>query len=56
VLQKCALHQGGVNLPKWGWEQGEVTCNPNIDDPNNLWNLETIRDNRRMLCLHQSAT
>lgn len=48
-MQKCALHSGGVNLPKWGWEQGEVTCNPNVDDPNNLWNLETITDDRCML-------
>jgi dolichyl-phosphate-mannose-protein mannosyltransferase len=27
-------------LPKWGWEQLEVTCNPKKGDRNNLWNVE----------------
>eukprot|EP00126_Sphaerothecum_destruens_P011483 Sdes_comp20916_c1_seq1m18270 len=38
----CALHSHNVNLPKWGYEQNEVTCNPDksSSNPNNLWNIE----------------
>eukprot|EP00118_Oscarella_pearsei_P008995 m.49212 g.49212 ORF g.49212 m.49212 type:complete len:704 (+) comp33965_c0_seq3:46-2157(+) len=36
----CALHSHDKQLPKWGWEQLEVTCNPVVRDPNNLWNVE----------------
>ena len=27
-------------LPKWGFEQDEVSCNPTVRDPNSLWNVE----------------
>ncbi|EDV21774.1 uncharacterized protein TRIADDRAFT_30184 [Trichoplax adhaerens] len=37
---KCALHSHEKQLPKWGWEQMEVTCNPKIKHKNNLWNIE----------------
>ena len=37
---KCALHSHNRQLPKWGWEQLEVTCNPFIFDPGNYWNVE----------------
>jgi dolichyl-phosphate-mannose-protein mannosyltransferase len=36
----CSLHSHDKQLPKWGWEQMEVTCNPSSRDPNNLWNVE----------------
>ncbi|XP_023216676.1 protein O-mannosyl-transferase 2-like [Centruroides sculpturatus] len=39
-LTGCALHSHSKQLPKWGYEQMEVTCNPNIRDKNNLWNVE----------------
>ncbi|XP_071042125.1 protein O-mannosyl-transferase 2 isoform X3 [Parasteatoda tepidariorum] len=39
-LTGCALHSHSKQLPKWGYEQMEVTCNPNIRDSTNLWNIE----------------
>ncbi|XP_055300982.1 protein O-mannosyl-transferase 2 [Sitodiplosis mosellana] len=39
-LQNCALTTSGKQLPKWGYEQQEVSCNPNIRDPNAFWNVE----------------
>ncbi|XP_077999792.1 LOW QUALITY PROTEIN: protein O-mannosyl-transferase 2-like [Glandiceps talaboti] len=39
-LLGCALHSHSKTLPKWGWEQLEVTCNPHIRDKKNLWNIE----------------
>ncbi|GFQ91933.1 protein O-mannosyl-transferase 2 [Trichonephila clavata] len=39
-LTGCALHSDSKQLPKWGYEQMEVSCNPNLRDPNNLWNIE----------------
>ncbi|KAG8182545.1 hypothetical protein JTE90_002079 [Oedothorax gibbosus] len=39
-LTGCALHSHSKQLPKWGYEQMEVSCNPNIRDSNNLWNIE----------------
>lgn len=39
-LQNCALTTSGKQLPKWGFEQQEVTCNPNIRDKNAYWNVE----------------
>ncbi|XP_068203321.1 protein O-mannosyl-transferase 2 isoform X1 [Palaemon carinicauda] len=39
-LVGCSLMSHNKQLPKWGYEQMEVTCNPNIHDPNNLWNIE----------------
>ena len=37
---KCVLTCSTKPLPKWGFEQGEVSCNPTIRDPNSLWNIE----------------
>ncbi|XP_030382543.1 protein O-mannosyl-transferase 2 [Scaptodrosophila lebanonensis] len=39
-LQNCALTSSGKQLPKWGFEQQEVTCNLNIRDKNAQWNVE----------------
>lgn len=39
-LTKCALHSHSKQLPKWAYEQIEVTCNPNILDKNTVWNVE----------------
>uniref|UniRef100_A0A336M336 Protein O-mannosyl-transferase 2 n=1 Tax=Culicoides sonorensis TaxID=179676 RepID=A0A336M336_CULSO len=39
-LQSCALVASGKQLPKWGFEQQEVSCNPNIRDKNGYWNVE----------------
>lgn len=39
-LTGCALHSHSKQLPKWGYEQMEVTCNPNVRDKNNVWNVE----------------
>ncbi|KAG8448978.1 hypothetical protein GDO86_015881 [Hymenochirus boettgeri] len=37
----CLLGSTGKALPKWGWEQGEVTCSPYIrENPSTLWNVE----------------
>ncbi|KAF4516843.1 hypothetical protein B566_EDAN006238 [Ephemera danica] len=40
VLQHCALTTSTKQLPKWGYEQQEVSCNPNLRDKNSLWNIE----------------
>lgn len=39
-LDKCALHSHSKQLPKWAYEQLEVTCNPKLFDKNNYWNVE----------------
>lgn len=39
-LTNCALHSHGKQLPKWAYEQMEVTCNPKLFDKNNYWNIE----------------
>ena len=45
---KCALYTHGENLPKWGYEQNEVTCNPEASKSisNNLWNIEHHENSR----------
>lgn len=42
----CALHGGTNTLPKWGWEQLEVTCNPIQQHGNNNWNIESHVNDR----------
>lgn len=37
---KCALACNSKQLPKWGYEQMEVTCDPNTLDPSSVWNIE----------------
>lgn len=39
-LQHCVLTASGQQLPKWGFEQQEVSCNPNLRDKNAHWNVE----------------
>ncbi|XP_060790024.1 protein O-mannosyl-transferase 2 isoform X3 [Neoarius graeffei] len=37
----CVLYSSGKMLPKWGWEQVEVTCSPYLKEtPNSQWNIE----------------
>nr|XP_023684019.1 protein O-mannosyl-transferase 2 isoform X2 [Paramormyrops kingsleyae] len=37
----CVLYSTGKTLPKWGWEQVEVTCSPYLKEtPNSQWNIE----------------
>ncbi|KAJ8341545.1 hypothetical protein SKAU_G00338360 [Synaphobranchus kaupii] len=37
----CVLYSSGKTLPKWGWEQVEVTCSPYLKDTSNTqWNIE----------------
>ncbi|XP_044129402.1 protein O-mannosyl-transferase 2 isoform X2 [Bufo gargarizans] len=43
----CVLGSSGKTLPKWGWEQGEVTCSPYLrESPNTLWNMEDHENGR----------
>lgn len=46
-FQHCAVTSSGKQLPKWGFEQQEISCNPNLRDKNALWNVE---DNYFELC------
>ncbi|XP_046402007.1 protein O-mannosyl-transferase 2 [Ischnura elegans] len=39
-LQHCALTSSGKQLPKWAYEQAEVSCNLNLRDESALWNIE----------------
>ncbi|KAK3595928.1 hypothetical protein CHS0354_032436 [Potamilus streckersoni] len=43
---KCALFSHDKKLPKWGWEQLEVTCNPNVKDNRVFWSVEEVIDPR----------
>ncbi|XP_019742811.1 protein O-mannosyl-transferase 2 [Hippocampus comes] len=37
----CVLFSSGKTLPKWGWEQVEVTCSPYLKvTPSSQWNIE----------------
>ena len=47
-LLNCALTTSGKQLPKWAFEQQEVSCNPNIRDKNSYWNIE---DNVNSKCM-----
>ncbi|VVC33926.1 MIR motif,Protein O-mannosyl-transferase, C-terminal four TM domain,Glycosyl transferase family 39/83 [Cinara cedri] len=40
VLQHCVLTASNKQLPKWAFEQLEVTCSPNLRDANSFWNVE----------------
>lgn len=39
-IERCVLTTTNKQLPKWGFEQQEVTCNPNIRDKAAQWNVE----------------
>ncbi|KAK3092409.1 hypothetical protein FSP39_002461, partial [Pinctada imbricata] len=43
---RCALYSHDKKLPKWGWEQMEATCNPNLREPKAVWSVEEISDER----------
>ncbi|RUS71376.1 hypothetical protein EGW08_020859, partial [Elysia chlorotica] len=42
----CLLHSHDKKLPKWGWEQMEVTCQTDVRDTTSAWNVEEVRDSR----------
>lgn len=46
-MQNCALTASGKQLPKWGFEQQEVSCNPNLRDKNAFWNVEDNKNKKR---------
>ncbi|KAK9299727.1 hypothetical protein QLX08_007353 [Tetragonisca angustula] len=39
-LHHCVLTCSGKTLPKWAYNQQEVSCNPNMRDKNAFWNIE----------------
>lgn len=39
-LTNCALYSHNKQLPKWAYDQLEVTCSPRLHDKNNFWNIE----------------
>ncbi|OMH80755.1 Dolichyl-phosphate-mannose-protein mannosyltransferase 1 [Zancudomyces culisetae] len=39
--QRCALYSNRVKLPKWAFEQTEVTCMKNAKVPRTLWRIES---------------
>ncbi|XP_059156295.1 protein O-mannosyl-transferase 2-like isoform X2 [Physella acuta] len=43
---KCLLHSHDKKLPKWGWEQLEATCQPNLRDTTSVWSVEEVIDAR----------
>ncbi|XP_012156645.1 protein O-mannosyl-transferase 2 [Ceratitis capitata] len=45
-MQNCALTASGKQLPKWGFEQQEVSCNPNLRDKNAFWNVEDNKNKK----------
>jgi dolichyl-phosphate-mannose-protein mannosyltransferase len=47
ALTGCYLFSHKVKLPKWGFEQQEVTCNTNAVKANSLWYVET---SQHVLC------
>ncbi|XP_005390250.1 PREDICTED: protein O-mannosyl-transferase 2 isoform X2 [Chinchilla lanigera] len=41
LVTGCVLGSSGKILPKWGWEQLEVTCTPYLKQTlNSIWNVE----------------
>lgn len=48
-LQSCILTASGKQLPKWAYEQQEVSCNPNLRDPNAVWNVEENFFDKRII-------
>lgn len=36
----CALQETEEQLPKWGWDQKEMVCNPNTFSTGTEWNVE----------------
>ncbi|XP_047394395.1 protein O-mannosyl-transferase 2 isoform X1 [Sciurus carolinensis] len=41
LVTGCVLGSSGKVLPKWGWEQLEVTCTPYLKDTlSSIWNVE----------------
>ncbi|KAG9481727.1 hypothetical protein GDO78_010779 [Eleutherodactylus coqui] len=47
LATSCVLGSTGKTLPKWGWEQSEVTCSPYLrESPDTLWNVEDHEHHR----------
>ncbi|KAI9312190.1 Dolichyl-phosphate-mannose-protein mannosyltransferase-domain-containing protein [Dichotomocladium elegans] len=44
----CLLRSEAVQLPQWGFKQGEITCDPESKstDPRNWWNVEEHRNEK----------
>ncbi|CAO2587023.1 Protein O-mannosyl-transferase 2 [Lemmus lemmus] len=41
LVTGCVLGSSGKILPRWGWEQLEVTCTPYLKETaNSIWNIE----------------
>ncbi|XP_050008450.1 protein O-mannosyl-transferase 2 [Alexandromys fortis] len=41
LVTGCVLGSSGKILPRWGWEQLEVTCTPYLKETSNsIWNIE----------------
>ncbi|KAL5283042.1 POMT2 family protein [Megaselia abdita] len=55
-LQNCALTSSGKQLPKWGFEQAEVSCNLNVRDTNAFWNFEDNINEKRELIYTRNLT
>lgn len=49
-IERCVLTTTAKQLPKWGFEQQEVTCNPNIRDRSAVWNVEDNQFDKCMPC------
>jgi len=43
----CLLTTTKKHLPKWGFDQDEITCNPNLRDERGVWNVELVVDPRQ---------
>lgn len=48
-IERCVLTTTTKQLPKWGFEQQEVSCNPNIRDRSAVWNVEDNQFDKRKI-------
>ena len=46
VFAKCALECSGKQLPSWGFDKHEASCNPTWINRNSMWNVEDAYDPR----------
>jgi dolichyl-phosphate-mannose--protein O-mannosyl transferase len=50
------LRADGVNLPEWGFKQGEVVCEKKANkDTSNIWNIELHENKKRNFKLTSSC-
>jgi dolichyl-phosphate-mannose-protein mannosyltransferase len=54
ALSGCYLFSHKVKLPKWAYEQQEVTCNKNAAKANSLWTIEST-DHPKRKAMDESA-